>query len=197
MIDFLDAVLAAYPVDAPPGARLALKATNPDLTTRDGFRWAAPPDMTTDPHALANPTLEVCPQRAGDGLSVAKTAKGMAQGGYSPATLLIVAVDPANIIAEDTDKLKVVQARSLALVDGLAVIRRYGAGLDLTDAILTNADLRGANLRGAVLTDAILTDAILTGADLTGAILSGADLRMIGYASEALAESKGELDGKR
>jgi len=175
-VSLCDAVLAAYPADA-PGLRLALKATNPDLTTRDGFRWAAPPGLTTDPHALPVLSLTVCPQERGDGLSVAKTARGMAQGGYSPATLLIVAVDPADVIAEDKDKMKVVKARSLALVHGLAVIRRYGAGgLDLSGANLWGANLSGANLWGANLWGANLSDANLSGANLSGANLSGANL---------------------
>ena len=162
--------------------RWAVKATRPDFTTRGGFQWAFPGGWTDDPadgnyyyaetdspqewvaasgwsHSY---TANVCPQGRGDGLSVAKTVRGMAQGGYSPVTVLVVGFNDSDVIAEDADKIKVRRAYTLEVWDGLDLIRRHGNGADLTGANLPGADLSRANLTGADL-----SRADLTGADLT------------------------------
>ena len=78
------------------------KAVNPDFTTRGGFRWAFPGEWTTDPADRHDTGMLpysdlVCPQEPGDGLSVAKTVYGMAQGGYVPRTVLIVGCDEGDV----------------------------------------------------------------------------------------------------
>ena len=123
----------------------------------------------------------MCPQNPGDGLSVAKTVAGMTAGGYSPSTILIVGFN--RIVAEDADKWKVVEAKTLAVVDGIALIRMFGFGADLSGGAIplpgrTSAgrDLGGANLGGADLTGADLGGADLTGANLRWAYLTEANL---------------------
>ena len=119
--------------------RWAVKATRPDFRTRDGFQWAFPGGWTTDPADEGTYTTRVCPSKPGDGLSVAKTLSGMTQGGYSPSTVLVVGFAQEHVIAEDFDKLKVSQAYTLCVWDGIGLIQTRGRG----------ADLGGANLRDA------------------------------------------------
>src|SRR3990167_8379202 len=106
--------------EPPEGPRLFLKATHPDLRTRHGFRWPAQGRVESPPPQDGQQrTTDSCPQFPGDGLSVAKTAEGMARAGYSPSTVLIVAVTAAEILAEDAEKAKITGGLVLALVDGL------------------------------------------------------------------------------
>lgn len=136
--------------------RWAVKAVNPDFTTRNGFRWAFPGEWTTDPADTGNGyTKAVCPSRPGDGLSVAKTVRGMASGGYVPRTVLVVGFDDGHVLAEDSEKVKVSAAFTLEVVDGLRWLRDWGR----------NANLAGANLYGANLYGADLTRAYLYGHD--------------------------------
>src|SRR3990167_2057864 len=137
--------------ETPEGTRLFLKATRPDLRTRNGFRWPIQGRVESPPPEKSRRTTDPCPQFPGDGLSVAKTAKGMAQGGYSPSTVLIVAVTAAEILAEDAEKAKITGGLVLDLVDGLRIIREHGTGANLRGAGLGGAALGGASLRGASL----------------------------------------------
>jgi uncharacterized protein YjbI with pentapeptide repeats len=152
--------------------RWAVKATRPDFTTRGGFQWAFPGGWTEDPDRLTNLTGAVCPQESGDGLSVAKTVYGMSQGGYQPATVLVVGFNHGDVIAEDGNKIKVTRAYTLEVWDGLRLLRSAGNGADLYGANLSGANLSGANLSGANLTRAYLTRANLSGANLSGANLT-------------------------
>jgi hypothetical protein len=147
------------------------KAVHPDFTTRGGFRWPYPGGWVTDPADTDGAyTDEVCPAGPGDGLSVAKTLFGMAQGGYQPVTVLVVGCDDEHVICEDDDKAKLRTGMVVDVWDGIRLIRQHGRGADLRGAYLTGAYLRGAYLRGA---------------DLTGAYLAGADLtRAEGYNPE-------------
>lgn len=95
-------------------------------------------------------------------MSVAFTAAGMAQGGYSPSTVLLVAWNNSDELARDPDKAKVRRCKVVGLVDGKQTLKTSGAGAHLTRAYLTGAYLTGANL----------TRADLTGAHLTGAKIS-------------------------
>jgi hypothetical protein len=168
---FLDLVLEHADYDQGKLDRVALKAVHPDFTTRDGFQWAFPGFWTRDPDSSPEPFGHVCPRYPGDGLSVAKTVAGMAAGNYSPVTVLVVGFNDRDVLAEDEDKLRIVTAKTLTVIDGIKLIKTLGRGADLR-----GADLRGANLRGANLQEANLVGADLWGADLEGANLEGADL---------------------
>jgi hypothetical protein len=157
---FLDLILEHADYDQGNLKHVGLKAVNPDFTSRNGFRWAFPGHWTRDPADEGSHTTEVCPVKPGDGLSVAKTTRGMTQGGYQPRTVLVVGFN--RVLAEDTDKWKVATAKTLAVVDGLKIIRNHGDGAYLTRAYLTGADLTRADLTGADLTGADLTGAYLT-----------------------------------
>jgi len=146
--------------------RLLLKATRPDLRTRDDYRWPIK-GLVKVPKPKGGFKVNPCPEFSGDGLSLAKTAEGMAAGGYSPSTVLIVAVKNADVIAEDDIKAKVSRCFVVDIVDGLRILGTRGARADLTRANLTEADLGGANLNGAYLTRADLTEADLGGATAT------------------------------
>ena len=176
MKPFIDIVLENCEYDQGNLDRVVLKAVNADFTTRGGFRWAFPGYWTRDPEATGDYTNDVCPRVAGDGLSVALTVYGMAQGGYSPHTILVVGFNNKDVIAEDGHKLKVVRAKTLALVDGWKLIRQKCTGADLGGAYLEGAYLEGADLGGADLGGAYLGQAHLGGANLGGAYLGGAYL---------------------
>lgn len=183
---FLNLVLDNSEYDQGNLKHVALKAVRPDFRTRGNFQWAFPGKWTRDPADTGTYSTGVCPIQPGDGLSVAKTAKGMASGGYSPVTVLIVGFASTDLLAEDDDKIKVRKAKTLAVVDGMALIRAHGAGANLwganlrganlREANLGEADLRRANLRGADLREANLRGANLGGANLWGANLWGANL---------------------
>jgi hypothetical protein len=172
----LDIFTAGYKV--PRGYdRLLLKATRPDLRTRNGLRWKMSGRVESpEPADGLKPTGDVCPQFVGDGLSLAKTAVGMAQGDYSPTTVLVVAVRKSDVIAEDDEKVKVRGCLVLDLIDGLAVVRTKCAGADLNGANLYGADLYGADLNRANLYGANLYGADLYGANLNRANLGRANL---------------------
>lgn len=158
--------------------RLLLKATRPDLRTKNGFRWKMRGRVESpEPGGGRERTTGVCPRFPGDGLSLAKTALGMAQGDYSPSTVLIVAVRESDVLAEDEHKVRVLGGFVVDLTDGLALIRTNGERLHLQDANLQSANLRGAYLQDADLQDADLQDVILWDAHLQGANLQGADLQ--------------------
>ena len=133
--------------------RWATKATRPDFTTRGGFQWAFPGGWTEDPDDPKDGAYsgDVCPREPGDGLSVAKTVRGMAAGGYSPSTVLVVGFNDSDVIAEDADTIKVKRAYTLAVWDGLNLIRRHGTRANLNGADLSGADLYRADLSGADL----------------------------------------------
>ena len=139
----LDILTKGY--DLPDGYdRLLLKATSPDLRTRDNFRWPTK-GLVKVPKPKGGFTNNPCPQFAGDGLSLAKTAEGMAAGGYSPTTVLVVAVKNTDVIAEDIIKAKVSKCLVVDLIDGLGILRTRGTGANLAGADLNVADLAGAN----------------------------------------------------
>ena len=122
--------------------------------------------------------------RCGPGLHVAKTAAGAAMGGHSLGRVLIVGYLPADVLGQDSAKVRV---RRL-YVAGRANLREanlYGAnlreanlsGADMSGADLRRVSLRGANLLGANLYGTDLYEADLRGANLSEANLSEANLR--------------------
>ena len=174
--------------------RTAWRSVRPDFRSSHGYRWPFPgndaeaplPDGAEFTHG------DPCPQFVGDGLCLAKTWRGAASGGIPAITCLLVTYDPADVLGEDVDKVRVSSCRVVDVFDAPALLRDgwgkgaylsgaylYGAYLtmaDLTRADLTGATLYGATLYGATLSRADLTGATLSGADLTGATLSGATL---------------------
>ena len=166
-------------------ARTAWRAVHPDLRSSRGFRWPWPGNEAVAPlpdgkeFSRGNP----CPEFEGDGLCLAKTWRGAASGGIPAITCLLVEFDAADVLGEDTDKLRVSKCRVVDVFDAPALIRdgwRAGAnleGADLRGATLRGATLRGANLRDANLRDATLRGATLRDANLRDANLWGANLR--------------------
>ncbi|MBF9337463.1 pentapeptide repeat-containing protein [Microbacterium lacticum] len=79
------------------------------------------------------------------------------------------------------------------VLDGWALVRQFGADLDLTGADLRGADLAKADLRGACLDGADLTGANLKRANAmavtaTRAVFDGADLRASNLRDVSLLE---------
>ena len=171
----LDIIVEASGVPCPDGLVYGFRSVYPDLRSRKGYRypwsgqWA---EAANDGRSLA-PTGNACPSGTEGGLCIAKTAYGACLGGMKLGTALLVAYNPADVLGEDSDKLRV---RRMFVLD---VVATYGAnlyGADLQRADLHGADLRGANLHGADLHGADLQRADLRSANLRGANLHGADL---------------------
>ncbi len=162
----------------------AWRSVHPDLRSSRGFRWPFPGGEAVAPLPAGRKFTrgESCPEFTGDGLCLAKTWRGAASGGIPAITCLLVTYDPADVLGEDDDKLRVSRCRVVDVFDAPALVRDgWCAGADLCGANfyganLSGADLYGANLTRANLTRAYLTRADLSGADLTGASLSGANL---------------------
>jgi len=165
------------PKRIPKNMVLGYRACHRDLRSRNGFRWAFPGQWTE----AAGPILDhegACPNDEGDGICIARTLRGAGSGGIPGGTYLLVAYSPADVLGEDTDKVRVKRALTLDVFTFAVFI---GPGADLRDANLYGVDLGGANLRGANLRGANLGGANLRGANLRdanlgGAILRGADL---------------------
>lgn len=120
------------------------KITRTDGTTYGGYRWPLPmPGERITVHAdpgCREFTEYECPQFAGDGLCVAKTAEGASSGGIGLASCvgLLLEFEPLWVLAEGPDKVKVRSVEVVGIFDVLKLIR---SGLA--------TDLQGANLRGA------------------------------------------------
>ena len=154
---------------------LGWRRVNPDLRSRDGFRWPWPGQWTEVVEA------DTSDEDCAPGLHVAVGWVGASSTG-PVHTALLVAYRPADVAHRGRDKVRVRQALTLDVIDPPAMIRaRHFTGANLIGANLTRADLIGANLTradlyGANLSGANLTGASLYGADLTRADLYGADL---------------------
>lgn len=92
------------------------------------------------------------------------TSSDLASHGADLETLLIVSLNPDGALV------------AWWTVDGWALLRETGAGLDLRGANLAGGLLTGANFSGSDLTEANLSRAELTKSDFTGAELVGANL---------------------
>lgn len=180
-----------------------IKSTNPDLSTRGGFRWPFPGNIAEAPDFDFRNT-DACPAFPGDGLCVARSWAAMSSGGFPAVTLLLVAYrsDRARGTA---DKVRTDRVAVVDLVDGARLVREHGSGADLSGANLygvnlSRADLSGANLfgadlsrahlSGADLSEADLSEANLSGAYLYGARLSGADLSEVDLSGAYLSASQ-------
>ena len=155
------------------GHRYGLKAVHADFESSRGFVWPFPGGTAKSPKTpkVGGP----CPAFEGDGLCVALTASGAAQGRHKLSTVLLVSF--GKVYGEDTEKVRVSQAKVLHVFDIPKMARRGKlSGAFLSGADLSGADLRGADLSGAFLSGAFLSGADLSGADLRGAFLSGAFL---------------------
>jgi len=155
------------------------KAVRPDGTTRNGLDWNVPIGtvVRADHNVAEVDHGSVCSRREGDGISVAKTWKGAAQAGFPTGRCCTVEIDPADVLAEDDDMVRVRAVTVGEWFDAPGLLRRgCGRGADLRNADLYGADLRGADLSEADLYRAHLTGAHLAGAHLAGAHLAGAHL---------------------
>ena len=144
---------------------LGWRRVNPDLRSRDGFRWPWPGQWTDIVEA------DTSDEECASGLHVAVGWVGASSTG-PVHTALLVAYRPADVAHRGYDKVRVRQALTLDVIDPPAMIRAR----HFTRANLTGVDLTRANLTRANLTRADLTRANLSGADLYGANLTGADL---------------------
>ena len=163
-------------------ARTAWRAVHPDLRSSRGFRWPFPGGTAVAPLPDGQEFTRrgPCPDFVGDGLCLAKTWAGAASGAIPAITCLLVEFDPADVLGEDHDKLRVSRCRVVDVFDAPALIR---------DGWCPGADLTGANLTGANLTRADLSVAYLTGANLTGANLARANLTGANLARANLARA--------
>ena len=161
----------------------AWRAVHPDLRSSRGFRWPWPGNEAVAPLPAGKKFThgDPCPSFEGDGLCLAKTWWGAASGGIPAITCLLVEFNPADVLGEDDDKLRVSRCRVVDVFDAPALIRdgwcagAYLAGANLARANLAGAYLAGANLDGANLAGANLAGANLYGAYLVGAYLAGAN----------------------
>ena len=165
------------PKRIPRNMVLGYRACHRDLRSRNGFRWGFPGQWTE----AQGPLLKhdnACPAAPGDGICIARTMSGAASGGIPCGTYLLVAYTPADVLGEDSNKVRVKRALTLDVFTYIAFAgpgaNLYGA--DLSGANLSRADLSRANLYGADLSGANLSRADLSGANLYGADLSGANL---------------------
>ena len=180
LTNLLDVIVETSGATLPDGYdSWGIKSVHPDLKTTRGFTWALPGGINVSNDKLDRSNTGACPDMEGDGLCVATTWRGMASGGITARTLLLVAYRTADVVGRDelAGKLRIgAEVASVALVDGERLIREHGRGANLQDANLQDANLGGADLRDADLQDANLRGAKLQGAKLWGANLQGANL---------------------
>ena len=197
----LISVFAPPDLMVPEGHLLGWRVVGRDLRSYGGaYRWPWPGGVAETPDARPGGS---CPTAYGDGLCLAKTARGAAVGGMRLECVLLVAYRPEHILGEDRDKLRVSRAIVLDLVDAQLKLRQgAGSGADLYGANLRGANLRGADLRGADLREADLYRADLGMADIRGAVCGGADLRgadlrgaVFGWDDLRGADSRGAVCG--
>lgn len=170
----------------------AIRTVHPDGASRNGFVWPLTPGWVEAPGPIIESNSAECPNALGDGICLAYSWQGMASAGVPARTLLLCAVNSADVLGDAYDKLRARRAYVVAVIDGERLVREHGHGAHLGGADLCRADLRGAHLGGAYLYDADLghvdlrwadlrgTDlryANMHYADLGGAHLGGADLR--------------------
>jgi hypothetical protein len=154
----------------------AIRTVRPDFTSQYGYRYPYPGKVAKAPGPILDHRSE-CPTSVGDGICAALTWAGMASGGVTARTLLLVAYKTVDVLGASTAKLRLRKFLVVDVIDGEALLRRSGHGAYLSGANLSGAYLYGANLSGAYLYGADLSGAYLSGADLSGAYLSGANLR--------------------
>jgi hypothetical protein len=171
----------------------AIRTVRPDLRSRNNYRYPFPGKVAKAAGPFSEGRNE-CPSHDGDGICAATTWRGMASGGVTASTLLLVAYKEKHVLggSRSGGKLRLRRFLVVDVIDGLALLCGSGKGANLSGADLSyaklsyanlsganlsGANLYGANLYGADLYVADLSGANLSGANLSGANLSGADLR--------------------
>ena len=157
--------------------KLAWRVVHPDFRSSHDYRWPSPgrwavPSSVPGAGLVTYTRGDPCPQFNGDGICLALTFAGAASGSIVASTGLICAYRPDDVLGRDADKLRVLSALVLAIIDIPRLIR----GANLSGANLSGANLSGVNLRGANLYGANLYGAYLRGVNLRGANLYGAYL---------------------
>ena len=131
-----------------------VKSVHPDMRTTHNYVWALPGDVAEcNPSRIIRSNTQGCPDQDGDGLCVATSWGGMASGGITARTLLLVAYSQSDVLGSEAggSKLRCPRVAVVALVDGERLLREVGNTADLAGANLARANLYGANLRGADL----------------------------------------------
>jgi hypothetical protein len=155
----------------------AFRAVRDDLRSRNEFRYPWPGQWATAPGPILKHD-DPCPSAPGDGLCVAKTFYGAAQGGIPFSTMLIVGYTRRDVLAEDDHKVRVRKMYVADVVEVATLLRSADLqSADLRSADLQFADLRSANLQSANLRSANLQSANLQSANLRSADLQSANLR--------------------
>jgi hypothetical protein len=181
-IDLLDVITKDR--ELPEGHdQWAIRTVRPDLRSRNNYRYPFPGKVAKAAGPFSEGRDE-CPSHDGDGICAATTWRGMASGGVTASTLLLVAYKEKHVLggSRSGGKLRLQRFLVVDVIDGLDLLRKSGngaylRGADLRGANLSYANLSYANLSGAYLSGAYLSYADLRGADLSGADLSGANLR--------------------
>lgn len=97
--------------------------------------------------------------KVGDSVWVKTTAwSGMASGGITARTLLLVAYAKADVLGSEANgtKLRCPRVAVVALVDGERLLQEVGTRADLSEANLSEANLSRADLSRANLSEANL-----------------------------------------
>ena len=160
----------------------ALKSTKADGATRNSYRWPGPGEVAKAAGPFTRGSS--CPTRDGDGICIATSYAGMATGGHSAATMLLVAYRSEHVLGAEDGKIRVTQCLVVDRIDGEDVVTRLMSGADLY-----RADLHDANLYGADLRDADLRRSNLSFADLRCATLYGANLHAANLYGAALSDA--------
>lgn len=124
--------------------RLGWRTVEPDLTSRNGFRWPLPGGVARVEHVDRDVSRDYA-----EGLHVAWTVRGATAAGYR-RTVLLVAVDPDDLVtplAGGGDKGRASRVWVLGMGD---LHWAVGPGADLSDAVLRDAVLSGAVLSGGI-----------------------------------------------
>lgn len=153
-----------------------IKSVHADLITTKRFKYPFPGNWAVASGPFLNHKGS-CPEDVGDGLCVATSWQGMASGGITARTLLLVAYASTEMLGDDEQdqgKFRVKRLFVVDLLDGERLIRVHGSGAYLSGANLSGAYLSGADLSGANLSGASLSGASLSWANLSWANLSGA-----------------------
>lgn len=164
--------------------RWGMKTVDRLRRTANGFFWPEPGGEvqawdTTIPHGYT----DVCPTRAGDGLTVALQPHALSSGGLPVQVILLVAFRQADVVAGSKDKIRT--AGMVRVVDEVDLgDHGHFSGVDFKHTDFGGSRLRGdyagASFCGARLTGAQLVgsfdSADFTWTDLDGATMEEADL---------------------
>ena len=184
LIDQMQKIADERGMERPQGLKWGIRSVRPDLTSRNGFRWAFPGNWIMAKGPFDTRNSGGCPTKDGDGICIANNWQGMAGGQIPAITLLLVGYRTTDVlgIESDNSKLRVKEAYVRDIIDGTILLISFGYcahlyGANLRSAYLYGADLYGANLRSANLHGAYLYGANLYGANLSRASLRSANLR--------------------